>query len=393
MVSSWPIRCPYSRPTRCCPAAGPSTRRTRSSSRSTPGRGWRNSRSGSREGRLLPALARRHSTRRVRSGPSVRGGGDAPLDRGPVRRGAVRHGDTGHDRRLLPYLGLSRRGSAGRRVLARGDRSRPGRASRLRVRGRGVLGSRMGSAAAGFRLLLRQTSPRPAGRRRCGRSARPSRRRPRVPAGLDAVRREPRRAARSSGVRGRAGEGRDRHRVHPGRCSTGAPRAGRGSGDAAARLPGSASRRGTGLRPPRLPRCVVECPLRQHIPIRNPPAVRAVRVVRQRHRREPRRLVLGRRQSLADRREPLRRHRPQPRPGSVAGPAREGFPARRPHDRLVGIWRPDENGRRVTPDRCQGWRRPWVHCGASGEGRSYRSRRCNRSGLPYQNSTATGTTR
>lgn len=79
--------------------------------------------------------------------------------RGPLRRHPVRHGDAHDQRRVRAHLG-PRGARAG--VLA-GDHRRVARSARRdRADRRGVLGHGVDVAAAGFRLLLRQTPLRPA---------------------------------------------------------------------------------------------------------------------------------------------------------------------------------------------------------------------------------------
>ena len=127
---------------------------------------------------LLPRLAR-HRAAELRA-PRAPGGHDgrAPAGGGPMRRRALRHGDARPPRRLRPHLGRSRdpprRLRAGRGVvLAGGHRRGPARAAWLRVHGRGLLGPRVGAAAAGVRLHVRQAALRPPPRGRGRPGARP----------------------------------------------------------------------------------------------------------------------------------------------------------------------------------------------------------------------------
>ena len=85
-------------------------------------------------------------------------------------------------------------------------------ASRLHVPGRGLLGPRMGTAAAGLRLLLRQAAVRSPSPCRCRRHSRPSGGRARLSGSAGALPRESRRAARGGDLPlAAASGGRHRH--------------------------------------------------------------------------------------------------------------------------------------------------------------------------------------
>ena len=90
--------------------------------------------------------------------PGAPAGGDRDDlgDRRTVRRHPVRHGHAPAERHLRAYLGGPRRSQARRRLLEDGDPGDQGTASGVQVHRRGVLGPGVGTAAAGFRLLLRQ---------------------------------------------------------------------------------------------------------------------------------------------------------------------------------------------------------------------------------------------
>ena len=92
--------------------------------------------------------------------------GDADVDCGAVRRRPLRHGDADDERHVRAHLGRARRAKARRRVLDGRDPRREERAPRLPVHRRGLLGPRVGAAAAGLRLLLRQAALRPPRARR-----------------------------------------------------------------------------------------------------------------------------------------------------------------------------------------------------------------------------------
>ena len=81
-------------------------------------------------------------------------------------------------------------------------------ASRLPLHRRGLLGSRVGAATAGLRLLLRQAPLRPPRGRRGGADPGPLVRGPAVSAAAGPVHREPRRAAGRRGVRRASATGR-----------------------------------------------------------------------------------------------------------------------------------------------------------------------------------------
>ena len=146
-------------------------------------------------------------------------------DRRPVRRRALRHGDAGPQRRLRSAPGAiapgrRRRPSSGPTVIP----AVQGRASRIPVHRRGVLGPGVGAAAAGLRLLLRQAALRPARAR-----TRPSRCALHLLADLDYQHRlvrflenhdEPRAAATLSAREGAGRRGRRRSRRPARRSST-----------------------------------------------------------------------------------------------------------------------------------------------------------------------------
>ena len=127
---------------------------------------------------VLPAVAGRRPAQRLRARPAPGRGRHAARHRRSGRRRPLRHGDAAAQRRVRPHVGRARRRRAGAGVLDRGDRCGPSRAPGLRVRRRGVLGSRVAAAAARVRLLLRQAALRPAAprgrRRRCAATSAPT---------------------------------------------------------------------------------------------------------------------------------------------------------------------------------------------------------------------------
>jgi hypothetical protein len=92
-----------------------------------------------------------------------------------------------------------------RRLLAERDLGRQERPSRVRLRGRGVLGPRVGAPAAGLRLLLRQAALRPPRRRPSRGRQRAPHCRARLPAATRSLYREPRRASCGGDLLARAG--------------------------------------------------------------------------------------------------------------------------------------------------------------------------------------------
>ena len=139
--------------------------RRRPRARSGVVRARRRPRPGERSRSVLPGLAGRRPAERLLARPAGRGRGDARLDRRAVRRRPLRHGDADDERHLRADLGRPRRAATGRRLLAERDPGGQERPSRVRLRGRGLLGPRMGAPATGLRLLLRQAALRPPCRR------------------------------------------------------------------------------------------------------------------------------------------------------------------------------------------------------------------------------------
>ena len=101
--------------------------------------------------------------------PGAPAGGDRDDlgDRRTVRRRPLRHGHAPAERHLRAHLGRPRGIQTRRRLLDDGDPGDQGQASGVQVHRRGVLGSGVGAAAAGLRLLLRQETLRPDGARAC----------------------------------------------------------------------------------------------------------------------------------------------------------------------------------------------------------------------------------
>src|SRR6516162_5805740 len=93
-----------------------------------------------------------------------------------MRWGALRHGDAAIARDFSADLG-DRTGA----VLAKGDSDGAREISRIHLHGRGLLGSRMDPAAAGFHVLLRQATLRPLAGRPCRADPRAPACRPRLP--------------------------------------------------------------------------------------------------------------------------------------------------------------------------------------------------------------------
>ena len=109
----------------------------------------------------FPGLDGYAAAQLCQSGAASRPDGEAGGDRQALRRAALRHGDAAAARGLPPDLGPHARA-----LLAQGHRGGPPGPSGFHLHGGGLLGPRMGAAAAGFRLLLRQAALRPAAPRR-----------------------------------------------------------------------------------------------------------------------------------------------------------------------------------------------------------------------------------
>ena len=246
-----------------------------------------------------------------------------------MRRRPLRHGDADDERHLRADLGRPRRAATVRRLLAERDPGRQERPSRVRLRGRGVLGPRVGAPAAGLRLLLRQAALRPPRRRPSRGRQRAPHCGARLPAATRSLHREPRRASCGGDLLARAGAGRRRDDAEPDRGAARPRGPARGPDRAPAGLPGTPAGRAGRPRPEGVLRAAAGSARRRRLPRRRVAARRAQRLGRQRHLGEPRRLGLARRVPQARGRQPERRFRVRPRLAALGRVARAGLAARR----------------------------------------------------------------